>query len=128
MANFTVSLNSGFIDPNGHPWSMRGLNAQAPDALVGFPNVLTDYPGLTAIRLAASSGGPFNPADSLATIQQIVQEYTARGVVVELELHYGNGYESDVSWYQQMAQAFKGNPLVFLETPNEPQAPMATTI
>lgn len=128
MANFTVSLNSGFIDPNGHPWSMRGLNAQAPDALAGFPNVLTDYPGLTAIRLAASSGGPFNPADSLATIQQIVQEYTARGVAVELELHYGNGYESNVAWYQQMAQAFKGNPLVFLETPNEPQAPMATTI
>ena len=36
MANFTVSASGGFVDPNGHPWSMRGLNATAPDALDGF--------------------------------------------------------------------------------------------
>src|SRR4051812_31463800 len=128
MAGFTVSLATGFVDPSGKSWSMRGLNAQVPDAIAGFPNVMTDYPGLTAIRLAASSGGPFNSRDSLETIQKIVNDYTGRGVVVELELHYGNGYESDTGWYQQMAQAFKGNPLVFLETPNEPTSDRTATI
>jgi hypothetical protein len=50
----------------------------------------------------------------------VVQEYTAAGVVVEVEDHSGNG--DNVTWYQQMATMFKGNPLVFLETPNEPSA------
>ena len=55
----------------------------------------------------------------------MVQEYTAKGVVVEIEDHSGNG--DNVAWYQQMATAYKGNPLVFLETPNEPSAAAATT-
>ena len=51
MANFTVSATGGFVAPNGQPWTMRGLDAGVQDALQGFANVLTDYPGLTAIRL-----------------------------------------------------------------------------
>ena len=39
-ANFTVSANGGFADPNGQAWSMRGLNAGVQDALQGFPNVM----------------------------------------------------------------------------------------
>ena len=120
MANFTVTASGGFVAPNGTPWTMRGLNAGVQDALQGFGNVLKDYPGLTAIRLNCDSGN-----DSAASIAQVVQEYTAAGVVVEIEDHSGNG--DNVAWYQQMATMFKGNPLVFLETPNEPSADAATT-
>jgi len=120
MTNFTVSATSGFAAPNGQPWTMRGLNAGVQDALQGFANVLTDYPGLTAIRLNVVPG-----SDSAASIDQVVQEYTAKGIVVEIEDHSGNG--DNVAWYQQMATAYKGNPLVFLETPNEPSTAAATT-
>ncbi len=119
-SNFTVSAAGGFVAPNGQKWTMRGLNAGVQDALQGFAKVQTDYPGLTAIRLNCD---PSN--DSAASIAQVVQEYTAAGVVVEIEDHSGNG--DNVAWYQQMATAYKGNPLVFLETPNEPTADAATT-
>jgi Cellulase (glycosyl hydrolase family 5) len=119
-SNFTVSASGGFIDPNGQQWTMRGLNAGVQDALQGFPNVMTDYPGMTAIRLNV------NPSqDSSSSIAKVVQEYTAAGVVVQIEDHSGNG--DNVAWYQQMAQQYKGNPLAFLETPNEPSADPATT-
>ena len=119
-SNFTVSATGGFVAPNGQPWAMRGLDAGVQDALQGFPGVLTDYPGLTAIRLNVVPG-----SDSAASIDQVVQEYTAKGVVVEIEDHSGNG--DNVAWYQQMATAYKGNSHVFLETPNEPTAAAATT-
>jgi hypothetical protein len=50
----------------------------------------------------------------------VVQEYTSKGVVIQIEDHGGN--EDNVAWYAQMAQAYKNNPRVFLETPNEPSA------
>jgi hypothetical protein len=110
---FTVSASGGFAAPDGQHWNMRGLNAGVQDALQGFPNVLTDFPGLTAIRLNV------NPSsDSAASISQVVSEYTAAGVAVEIEDHSGNG--DNVAWYQQEAQQFKANSLVFPETPNEP--------
>jgi hypothetical protein len=112
---FTVTSNGGFIDPNGNSFDMRGLNATPTDALAGFANVMKDYPGLTAIRLACDS-----KSNSAALIDQVIQKYTGAGVVVELEDHYGG--ENNVAWYQQMAQTYKGNPRVFLETPNEPKA------
>ena len=111
-ANFTVSANGGFTDPNGQAWSMRGLNAGVQDALQGFPNVMQQFPGMTAIRL--NTGGNDDPA----AINQVVQEYTGKGVVVEIEDHSGNA--NNVAWYQQMASTYKNNPLVMLETPNEP--------
>jgi Cellulase (glycosyl hydrolase family 5) len=110
---FTVSASGGFAAPDGQRWNMRGLNAGVQDALQGFPNVLTDFPGLTAIRLNV------NPSsDSAASISQVVSKYTAAGVAVEIEDHSGNG--DNVAWYQQEAQQFKANGLVFLEMPNEP--------
>ena len=55
----------------------------------------------------------------------MVREYTGAGVVVEIEDHSGN--PDNVAWYQQMAQAYKGNALVYLEMPNEPTADAQTT-
>jgi cellulase (glycosyl hydrolase family 5) len=93
--------------------AMRGLNAGVQDALTGFPNVMRQFPGMTALRLNCDSG-----KDSVSSIARVVQEYTGAGVIVEIEDHSGNQY--NLTWYQQMARAFKGNPIVYLETPNEP--------
>jgi hypothetical protein len=110
--NFSVTP-AGFVAPDGSSWNMAGLNAGVTDALNGFPNVLTDYPDLTAIRLNVVPG-----QDSMSDINNVIQEYTKAGIVVEAEDHSGNG--DNVDWYTQMAQTYKNNPLVMLETPNEP--------
>jgi hypothetical protein len=102
------------------PWTMRGVNAGVQDALQGFANAMQDFPGMTAIRLNCDSGN-----DSAADIDTVVREYTGAGVVVEIEDHSGN--PDNVAWYQQMAQAYKGNALVYLEMPNEPTADAQTT-
>jgi Cellulase (glycosyl hydrolase family 5) len=110
--NFSVTP-AGFVAPDGSSWNMAGLNAGVTDALNGFPNVLTGYPNLTAIRLNVNPG-----QDSMSDINNVIQEYTKAGIVVEAEDHSGNG--DNVDWYTQMAQTYKNNPLVMLETPNEP--------
>jgi hypothetical protein len=115
--SFHVSLN-GFTDNNGHAWRMRGLNATVDDALQGFGNVLIDYPGLSAIRLNCDPG-----SDSDQAIDQVVQLYTGRGVIVEIEDHADTNNGDNVGWYQRMAQSYKTNPRVFLEVPNEPSDP-----
>lgn len=102
------------------PWTMRGVNAGVQDALQGFANVMHDFPGMTAIRLNCVPGN-----DAAADIDTVVREYTGAGVVVEIEDHSGN--PDNVAWYQQMAQAYKGNALVYLEMPNEPTADAQTT-
>jgi hypothetical protein len=102
------------------PWTMRGVNAGVQDALQGFANAMQDFPGMTAIRLNCDPGN-----DPAADIDTVVREYTGAGVVVEIEDHSGN--PDNVAWYQQMAQAYKGNALVYLEMPNEPTADAQTT-
>jgi hypothetical protein len=115
--DFTVSAN-GFTDANGQPWNMRGLNAGVQDALQGYPAVLNDFPSMTAIRLNVVPG-----QDSMADVGRVIDEYTAKGVVVMAEDHSGNGRNTD--WYAEMARTYANNPLVMLETPNEPQGDVA---
>jgi hypothetical protein len=93
--------------------TLRGINAGVQDALQGWPQVMQQFPGMTAIRLNCDSG-----RDSAGDIARVVSEYTGVGVTVEVEDHSGN--RNNVLWYQQMAGMFKGNPLVLLEMPNEP--------
>jgi hypothetical protein len=88
--------------------------------LQGYPNVLSQYPGLSAIRLNCDPGN-----DSSDSIDQVVEEYTARGVMVMIEDH--SGFGDNVGWYTQMASKYKTNSLVFLETPNEPNTDSGTT-
>ena len=110
---FTVTA-TGFLDPSGKAWSMRGLNASPQDALDGFGHLFLQYPHLTAIRLNCNSGDTGEPTK----IAQVVQQYGAKGCVVMIEDHGGN--TGNTAWYQQMANTYRANPYVFLECPNEP--------
>jgi hypothetical protein len=111
----TANVN-GFFDSNGNPINLVGLNATPEDAVTGFGHVKSDFPGLNAIRLNVD---PSNTGDP--NIATAINEYTNAGIAVELEVHDtdGNGSGFD-SVYQQWAQQYKNNPLVLLETPNEP--------
>jgi Cellulase (glycosyl hydrolase family 5) len=95
--------------------TLRGVNAGVQDALQGWPQVMQRFPGMTALRLNVDPG-----KDSSADINTVVTNYTGAGVTVEVEDHSGN--PDNVLWYRQMAGMFKGNPLVLLEMPNEPNA------
>jgi cellulase (glycosyl hydrolase family 5) len=95
--------------------TLRGVNAGVQDALQGWPQVMQQFPGMTALRLNANPG-----KDSSVDINTVVTNYTGAGVTVEIEDHSGN--PDNVLWYRQMAGMFKGNPLVLLEMPNEPSA------
>jgi hypothetical protein len=95
--------------------ALRGVNAGVQDALRGWPRVMQQFPGMTALRLNVDPS-----KDSNADINTVVTNYTGAGVTVEVEDHSGN--PDNVLWYRQMAGMFKGNPLVLLEMPNEPNA------
>ena len=105
------------------PLAMRGVNIGVADAIAAWPTIMKQFPGMTAIRL--NYGVHFGDPDSMSDITTVVQEYTGAGVVVEIEDHTGN--PNNVPLYTQWAQAFKGNPLVFIEMPNEPVADAQTT-
>ena len=111
---FTVTAAGGFLDPTGKPWSMRGLNGGPQDLVTGFAGCFTQFPGLTCVRLNCNSN---NNEDAL--IRQVVSLYTGRGCVVEVEDHW-SGNNGNTGWYTTYATAFKSNPYVFMETPNEP--------
>ena len=116
----TVTPQTGFTDSTGKVISIRGLNGLVADALQAFPAVMTDYPGMTAIRLNV-----IPDSDNALDIAQVVQEYNAANVVVEIEDHSGN--QDNVAWYQQMASLYQTFPLVFLEVPNEPDDDLSVT-
>ena len=101
-------------------WTMRGLNGGVQDCLHMLGNLFTQLPGITCVRL--NTGGNDNPSQ----IDQVVKTITGRGCVVEIEDHSGN--PNNVAWYTQMATAYKGNPLVILEMPNEPNPSNLTAI
>lgn len=113
---FTVTAK-GFTDPNGNAWSARGLNAGVQDALAAWPQVMTTMSGMTMLRLNVG------PGDTQDAINEAVMKYTSSGVMVEIETHYGS---TNLDLYQQWAATFKDNPLVALETPNEPGGNVAS--
>ena len=115
--NFTVT-QKGFTDPNGRAWSARGVNVDRWDALQNLQGIQQNYPGVTMVRVVCLGG-----SDTLADIDPIVQAYTSKGIVVELEDHADSQGGDNTGWYTMLANAYKSNPLVFLETPNEPNAP-----
>jgi hypothetical protein len=119
LSSFTVTKN-GFTDPNGVAWNARGLNVDLSDALQNLQGIEQNYPGVTMVRLVCVAD---RAADSLSAIDKVVQAYTAKGIVVEIEDHGDSQNGDNTGWYTQLANAYKNNPLVFLETPNEPGDP-----
>lgn len=105
------------------PWMMRGVNIGVQDTLNAWPQIMKQFPGMTAVRL--NYGVNMGAADPMADIITVVNDYTSAGVVVEIEDHTGD--PCNVALYTGWAQEFKGNALVYIEMPNEPVADAQTT-
>ena len=106
---------SGFTDAAGQTLVIRGMNANVQDAPRIFNNLQHWFPGMTMLRLNCDAG-----RDSASDIARIVSTYTGAGIIVEVEDH-SSDTSNNVAWYAQMAGMFKDNPLVMMETANEPR-------
>lgn len=113
-----VINGADFIGPDGKKWSARGLNVDIWDAQQNLPGILKNYPGLTMIRLVT-----LGSKDTLATIDPVVKAITSQRIVVEIEDHEDSQSGRNIAYYSMLAAAYKDNPYVFLETPNEPGDP-----
>lgn len=111
---FTVTPN-GITDPSGKPFVAKGLDVDAKDALQNLQGLQTTFPGLNMVRLVAVASA----GDNAQTLQPIIDAYTQKGIVVEVEDHSDS---ADASWYTAIYNANKNNPYVWYETPNEPPA------
>jgi len=123
MTGFTVA-NGKIIDPNGNSFIARGvcvLDSTMSDAIA---NLLTFFPGVNMVRVAAESG---YQAPTYYT--PFVNAMTAKGIVVQIGNYNalttslsGKALTTETNWYAALATAFKANPLVWFSTLNEPQA------
>jgi hypothetical protein len=128
--NFTVA-NGQIISPNGQTFIAKGINVAPSLALADQSQILQDYPGLNMIRLNAVPS-----TDSPAEVQQVIDAFTSKGIVVEVEDHTSSGNEGNASnvvtgsaltseeqWYSQIASANVNNPNVWFGSANEPNDP-----
>ena len=118
---FSVA-NGQIIDPSGAPFVARGINVFPGQ--VDAATILQTFPGLNAVRVAAT------PGTDPGTLDSLVQGLTSKGVVVLIEDHSSSGgnpntlsgqaLANEASWYAGMASKYKNNPDVWFGTANEP--------
>jgi hypothetical protein len=115
-------VNGGqIVGPNGRPFIARGINLRSTE-LSDLGAVLAAYPGLNFLRLNIRN------LDDPSSLQSAVDQLTARGTVVELEVHPNGGggqgsiseLSGDGTWYAQAAAYFRNNAYVWFGTYNEP--------
>jgi len=110
---------SGFTDPAGRPWSMRGVNIDTWTAMPLVDGMLRNYPTLTAVRGVAVAD-----RQTPESLDELVFTLTGRGIFIVLEDHGDSQGGRNIDWYVAVAKRYKDNPLVGLETPNEPKPEM----
>ncbi len=124
-------VGTDIIAPNGQEFIAHGININGPgyDLTVDIPAAIDDIVDrwhFNAIRLNLKV---IEPEKSIAEneIEQIVNLYTDRGVVVVLEVHdktgeYFTGSELDQleTWWREQAREYKDNPYVWFNISNEP--------
>ena len=125
MANptgqFSVS-NGQIIDPNGQVFIARGINIFPGQ--VDAATILKTFPGINAVRVAAT------PGTDLAVLDALVQGLTPKGVAVVIEDHSSSGgnpntlsgqaLADQASAYAKWAGRYQGNTHVWFGSPNEP--------
>ena len=112
------------LDPSGNQWVAKGINVAYYGGIADPNQVLTLFPGINFVRLAASN------YPSPVNLQNFVSTLTSHGVVVEIEDHNypitnpytGSALTNEDNWFASMATTFAGNPYVWYGSQNEPQS------
>lgn len=138
---FNVAADGQITDPDGHPFVANGTNCTGGDSY-GWgaeydptgKSALWQGWGLNCIRhvhYAHVSAGNHPSTVHYGTTDALIDEYTARKMVVILDNHEGqlgdpNGkdqaaIDAAIAFFVPLATKYKGNPYVWFELFNEPQ-------
>lgn len=134
MHGFTVE-GSTIYDPSGNPFVARGVNVSgynwvwqrptAPDV-----NLIVDCWNFNLVRVnnfLFMGQVPWQQYSVNNNLDEIVNAFTGRGIVVVLEAHdrigsYYQGGDLDtlVNWFTDLATRYRDNPYVWFDIMNEP--------
>ncbi len=133
-AGFTVR-GSQIIDPNGNVFVANGTNVSGYNWVwerrtVDDVSLIVDCWNFNLIRVNSflfTGEVPWTQYQNNNNLDEIVQAYTSRGVVVVMEAHdrigsYYQGGEltSLVTWFSELATRYRDNPYVWFDIMNEP--------
>jgi hypothetical protein len=122
VTGFTVSQAAGILDNLGNRWELRGYNCDCIGSGAFDKvkvNLFAKFPGANMCRVVCDQG------TGVAEVQSMVAALTARKMISFIDYH-DQVQGGTIAWYQVMAAAFKSNPYVFMETPNEPSINVAS--
>lgn len=136
IGNFRVS-NGQVLSPTGVATIGKGINLDASQLPSVVTNaqcqpLLTLFPGITWLRINIDG---FDPNSSTQTQNSVflapyIARLTALGIIANIEHHAfpqagsvltGTQLANEAAAYAEWAAAFKGNPLVWFGTTNEPK-------
>lgn len=130
-AEFKVK-GTEIIAPNGQEFIAHGININGYGYgwwgdTPGAVNDIVERWNFNAIRLNVRDIEPKEIIEQNGTINQVIDLYTDRGLVVVLEAHeqtgdYFTGEKLDQleAWWRKKAQEYKDNPYVWFNVSNEP--------
>lgn len=127
-------IGNTIYDPNGQEFIAKGVNVNGPG--FGWPGTTPEYAdkivdwGFNTVRVNVRE---LDPApwlyDENGTIDEIVEAYTSKGLVVMLDAHEnlgkfteGQDIERIEKFFSNLAEKYKDNPYVWFNPYNEPGA------
>jgi len=134
--NFSV-VGSTIYDPQGNEFITKGVNVNGynwvwPRKTVDDINLIVDCWKFNLVRVNSFlflGEVPYEQYTDNNNLDEIVNAFTARGIVVVFEAHdrVGSYYEGEdldtlVSWFTDLANRYKDNPYVWFDVINEPGA------
>ncbi|OPZ90596.1 MAG: Cellulase (glycosyl hydrolase family 5) [bacterium ADurb.Bin425] len=129
--NFSTR-NGRIYDPSGREFQPRGFDIDNPQvALQDVDKIVGDW-SVNMVRINATQRTKYGQENNYdkELMKKIVDEYTKRGVVVEINdgigkfanwgsISTGNELKERVEFAKEIAEQFKDNPYVWFATPNE---------
>lgn len=135
-------MSNKIIDPNGNDFVIKGVNIQGyrsweKRSVLQDVHLIADVWKFNTVRLncfiGQNSWGDGTGANN--DIDAIIKAFTAKKVVVEIDLHDTTGYpplsnppsapgqpslDQAIAWFKGLAAKYKDNPYVWFNTMNEP--------
>lgn len=127
-----TTVNGKIYDPNGNLFIANGVNIPGYNEWVGRDpsndvSKIADDWGFNMVRVMNQPFATWQAPGYATNLDNIIKNYTARGVVVVIETHessntYYQGAQltQAANWYASLATKYKNNPYVWFSTGNEP--------
>lgn len=126
---------STIYTPNGQPFVARGVNVSGFNWVWDRPTMpdidqITSCWAFNLVRVnnfLFTNEQPWPHSSVNNNVDEIIQAFTARGIVVVMEAHdrIGSYYQGDhlttlVNWFTDLAARYRDNPYVWFDVSNEP--------